>query len=235
MTTRGMHYDFKQKLNKIDSNQYRNLKIPEIDWKLNEALNIFILNQYAPKIERNSGFETSQRNIDSIRPLVKKEFFKTSQIGKKEFLLTLPRDYTFYLSLNAEMKRGSCEPIMTRATFVQHDDYFERTEFYSSSYEWEQVNFRFVDKGVVLYSDGSFNIDRVELTYLRKHSYIHNAQDFLPTGSYKLDDGTILTGMVNCELPDFTHSEIVDIAVLVSTGDLQKPDFEIKKFKTLIN
>jgi hypothetical protein len=37
MTAREMHYDFKQKLNKIDSQKHRNLKVPEIDWKLNEA------------------------------------------------------------------------------------------------------------------------------------------------------------------------------------------------------
>ena len=42
MTIQEMHYDFKMKLNKIDSEQYRNLRIPEIDWKLNEALEIFI-------------------------------------------------------------------------------------------------------------------------------------------------------------------------------------------------
>ena len=37
-----MHYDLKLKLNKLDSNQYRNLLVPEIDWVLNEAETIFI-------------------------------------------------------------------------------------------------------------------------------------------------------------------------------------------------
>ena len=42
MLIEDMHYDFKQKINKIDSQKYRNLRIPEIDWKLNEAQEIFI-------------------------------------------------------------------------------------------------------------------------------------------------------------------------------------------------
>ena len=37
-----MHYDFKKKLNKIDSQQKKNLLIPEIDWTLNEAQNLYV-------------------------------------------------------------------------------------------------------------------------------------------------------------------------------------------------
>jgi len=44
-----MHYDLKVKLNKVDSQQYRNLLIPEIDWALNEAQNIFIKNIAEPR------------------------------------------------------------------------------------------------------------------------------------------------------------------------------------------
>ena len=42
MTIQDMHYDFKKKLNKIDSQQNRNLLIPEIDWTLNEAQELFV-------------------------------------------------------------------------------------------------------------------------------------------------------------------------------------------------
>ena len=42
MNAREMHYDFKQKLNKIDSQKYRDLIVPEIDWKLNEAQEVFV-------------------------------------------------------------------------------------------------------------------------------------------------------------------------------------------------
>ena len=35
-------YDFKMKLNKIDSQQYRNLIIPQVDWILNEGSRNFL-------------------------------------------------------------------------------------------------------------------------------------------------------------------------------------------------
>ena len=49
MSVKDMHYDFKTKLNKLDSNLYRNLQIPEIDRKLNEAMFIFIKSIAEPR------------------------------------------------------------------------------------------------------------------------------------------------------------------------------------------
>ena len=70
MTIKDMHYDFKKKLNKVDSQQYRNLLIPEIDWALNEAQNVFVDIVSEPRLRTNLGFEKSQKNIDDIRTLV---------------------------------------------------------------------------------------------------------------------------------------------------------------------
>ena len=42
MTIQEMHYDVKMKLNKVDSQQYRNLIIPQVDWILNEAQELFV-------------------------------------------------------------------------------------------------------------------------------------------------------------------------------------------------
>ena len=69
-----MHYDFKTKLNKIDSQQYRNLRIPEIDWKLNEAQELFVKMIAKPRLRNHLGFETSQRSVDDIRTIVVKDY-----------------------------------------------------------------------------------------------------------------------------------------------------------------
>ena len=65
-------------------------------------------------------------------------------------------------------------------------------------------------------------------------TYMHNAEAFRG-GTYKLPDGTILTGFSNCELPVVVHSEIVDIAVLLAAGAIQTSDYPIKKDKLNIN
>ena len=58
---------------------------------------------------------------------------------------------------------------------------------------------------------------------------MHNAAAYM-NGTYNLPDGTTLTGTVNSELPVSTYSEIVDIAVLITTGDLI-PDYNVKQAK----
>ena len=59
---------------------------------------------------------------------------------------------------------------------------------------------------------------------------MHNAQKFTG-GKYKKPDGvTILEGKKDCELPPYTHQEIVDIAVMLASGNLI-PDFNIKRDK----
>ena len=91
------------------------------------------------------------------------------------------------------------------------------------------------EEGIKLFTDGTFEIKEVRLNYIIKHAYIHNAQDFLPTGSYKLPSGQVLTGIQNCELPDQTHREIVDIAVLILTNNLELPSYQFKQAKVNLN
>ena len=55
MTIEEQHYDFKMKLNKIDSQQYRNLIIPQIDWLLNEAQELFVKMVSNPRVLLNMG------------------------------------------------------------------------------------------------------------------------------------------------------------------------------------
>jgi hypothetical protein len=236
MNIKEMHYDFKQKLNKIDSQQYRNLRVPEIDWKINEACEIFIKSIAEPRINNHLGFEVNQRTIDDIRTIVINDKVLTAtQIDDTSYFVTLPEDYMFYISANIIMSKGTCKDKIGRAILRQHDDRFETSPFDNSSFEWGEVNIRFYDKGIRVFTDGTFSIKELRLNYIRKHAYIHNAQDFLPTGSYTLPSGQVLTGIQNCELPEHTHREIVDIAVLITSGDLSMADYQLKQAKINLN
>ncbi len=231
-----MHYDFKTKVNKIDSQQYRNLRVPEIDWKLNEAYEIFVKSIAEPRYRNHLGFEVNQRTIDDIRTIVvNNQTLAVTQTGINEYTATLPTQYMFFLSCYVNITKENCGTKKVRARVVQHDDTHEESSFDNSSFEWREVNIRFYDGGIKVFTDGTFTVDNIEINYIRKHAYIHNAQDFLPSGTYNLPDGTALTGFQNCELPEHTHREIVDIAVLITTGELQIPDYQIKQAKLNLN
>ena len=95
------------------------------------------------------------------------------------------------------------------------------------------VNGIFFDGGIKFYDDGTFTINSFCLDYIKTLRYIHNAANFRG-GSYNSLDGTLLTGTVDCELPNHTHREIVDIATLILTGALQIPDYQVKMNKLKI-
>ena len=236
MTIKEMQYDIKFKLNKVDSQQYRNLRIPELDWVINEAYEIFVKSVAEPRTSNYLGFETSQRTIDDIRTIVvnDKNIIPT-KLDNKTYVLSLPQDYMFYIAASVVITKKNCSDRIARAILRQHDDRFESSPFDNSSFEWKEVNIRFYEDGIKLFTDGTFDIKEVKLNYIRKHAYIHNAQDFLPTGSYKLPSGTLLTGSQDCELPIQTHREIVDIAVLILTNNLELPTYQLKQAKVNLN
>jgi len=230
-----MHYDVKVKLNKVDSQQYRNLRIPEIDWALNEAQGIFIKMIAEPrkvKMLFDFGFEKNQRNIDDIRTIVKNnEVVYTKKENDFEYYVELPEDYQFLVHAKAKLAKNNCKDVNASCIVRQHDDEFEFSPFDRSSFEWREVNIRFYDDGIKTFSDGTFSVNSLHLDYIRKPLYMHNAEDFGSTSQYILPDGVTLTGYQDCELPFQTHSEIVDIAVLVLTGQMQYNDYNIKKDK----
>lgn len=225
-----MHYDFKMKLNKVDSQQYKNLLIPEIDWVLNEAQELFVKMVAKPRLKNHLGFESSQRSIDDIRTIV----INNNCLDVVNNTSSLPKGYWHFIGANVEISKGLCKNVKAKLHVRQHDDEFESSPFDKSSFEWRTVNGVFYKDGVEFYTDGTFTVDKFCVSYIKKLEYIHNAKDFR-NGQYKLPSNTLLTGSVNCELPDHTHREIVDIAVLLISGQLQIPDYQVKLNKLSFN
>ncbi len=230
MTISEMHYDFKKKLNKVDSEQNRNLLVPEIDWALNEAQELFIKMVAEPRQRSFLGFEKSQRTIDDIRTIVESEQVVTITNGVAPF----PERYLFFLKAEVLMDKGNCRGVKGRLHVRQHDDEFENSSFDKSSFEWRIVNGLFITEGVKVFDDGTFTNKSLVLSYIRKPSYIHNANAFR-NGTYQLPSGRVLEGTVDCELPEHTHREIVDIAVALVSGELLSNDYQVKLSKLNIN
>lgn len=229
MSIKNMHFEYKKKLNKIDSQQYKNLKIPEIDWVLNEAAELLVKMVAEPRLRNHLGFETSQRSIDDIKTLVRTDI----EYNVSNNIVSLPTDYWYFVKGKLLISKGKCENKKAKLFVRQHDDDFESSPFDRSSFEWREVNGVFNENGIQFFAE-DFTVNKILLSYIRKLGYMHNAEDFGPNG-YNLPSGTTLTGTFDCELPEHTHKEIVDIAVLITTGELQIPDYQIKQAKLGLN
>lgn len=217
MSIEEMAYDVKVKLNKLDSNAFRNLIIPEIDWRLNEALNIYINNAIASK-RPNLGLEINERITGDISPLLVSTTVVTTG------LVPLPSDYRNFVKADATVNKGCT--LNNRVWIVQHEDLSDADYFSKPSFEWEEANGVFNTDGLLVKADGT--IGSVTLYYIKKHPYIHNAEGYSPTGYY-LPSGLLLQGKQDCILNENCHREIVDIVVAMVTAELGLPIDSQKK------
>ena len=236
MSIKNMHYDFKMKFNKVDSQSNRNFLVPEIDWWLNSGVKLFVNIIAEPRLKKQLGFETNQRTIDDIRAIVvtPNEADNANWLTVTGNSVPLPNNYWYFTKGNVRMTKGNCTKIKARVHIQQHDDEFEESTFYKSSFEWRYINALFYDGGLRFFTDGTFTINDFCINYIRKMTYMHNAQAFR-NGTYMLPDGTVLTGFEDCELPEVLHSEIVDLAVLLASGAIQTSDYPLKKDLLNIN
>lgn len=224
-----MHYMFKLKLNKGDSQNFRNFLVPEIDLFLNEAQTIFVKTIAEPRFRTQLGFETNHRTIEDIRPIVITDASATITSD----VVTLPNNYWYYTKSKCKITKGNCTGLDAKVIVRQHDDDFENNPFYESSFEWREVNAVFNKDGIKLYPK-NFTVSDFKLSYIKKPAYIHDAESHSGSGYVSLSQGT-LTGFQNSELPIDTHAEIVDIAVMIATGVLQIPDLQTKIEKLKLN
>jgi len=239
MTIKEMHYDYKQKLNKIDSQKFRGLKVPEIDWKLNEAQELIVKIIAQPRLNSQVGFEVGQRTIDDIRTIVldqkPSEYLVAKVYDESSYIVGLPDDYWFLAKTKIIASKGDCKNVLLYDSKpVQHDDNSESSMFDKSSFEWRTANYRFNREGIRVFTDTTFIIDKVGLEYLIKPEPMYNAEDWTG-GSYKTLNGKVYTGTKDCGLPEGIHRSIVDLAVMLTANDLNLPDYQLKQNKVKIS
>lgn len=249
MTVQEMHYDFKIKFNKLDSNDYRDFQVPEIDWLLNEAQEVFLKQRYGINNTTQKGFEGSQKRIDDLRNLVMKNvsLSPVNQVALDpvSYEAELPDNYIFAIRVQSVVTKTSCPDKTLVCKPTQHDDLSNclLDPNYNPSYEWGEMPVVYgtlssnaADANRIFgYTDGSFTVTSFILDYLREPARIAFPGG-VPGGQYILPDGsTIVLPNQDCELPEHTHREIVDIATLIAAGDINHPGYQVKAAKTSIN
>jgi hypothetical protein len=230
MNMSEMHYHFKRKINKIDSQKRRNFVVPEIDTFINEAIYFFVKMVAFPRVRGHYSFEKTQRSIDDVRTLVTKATLLSN--GRKTY--ALPVNYWHYLSGEMIASKGNCKLKKLTVQIKQHDDTFEKSPFDKSSFEWGEVNALFVGNNLEIFLEDAVQINEIIVRYLKLPTKVHNAAAFT-NNTYTDLRGNVLTGVVNCELPEHTHEEIVDIAVALASGDLSNEDYGNKLNKIKFN
>lgn len=228
MKVQDMHYDFKMKFNKIDSQQNRNLKIPEIDWLLNESADIFVKLIAYPRKFSHLGFEVNTKSTEDIRDVV----VLNEELSVENNLVEFPENFKYFLKGKVTASKGSCK--LEKLSFIPHqiDDGAESSLNNSSSFEWREVIGNFQKNGISLLVE-DFEVNKFYLSYIEKTPYICFPSGF-PGGSYTTPGGNVLTEDQDCVLKG-SEREIVDIAVMLASGQIQASDYSVKKDKLSVN
>ena len=237
MDIREWHYDFKTKLNKIDSLDRPDLLPHQIDWILNEAIEVFIKSRYGISNNKRQGFEVTQKRIDDLKTLVIKcptpiqpglpvTLVNTSEGLYEAKLDDLVFDYLYLVRVEAALSKSNCNKTV-QLVLTQHDDLSPalRDSFVRPSFEWGEVP-AVLARGVnpplstngsiFIYTGNQFTLVNVYPEYIKKPEKVS-------IGGYVYLDGSVV-GTVESDMPEHTHREIIDIAVYLASTNIQIPE-----------
>ena len=244
MTVEEMHYEFTARFNSQSSEQQKSYLIPEVDNLLNIAQEVFINSKVYPRFSQiGSAVESTNRIIDDLRTIMTtKDVIATNGVVVLNSLIiyggiTPAPELKYFISAIAIVKCDGCdEGVAMKVNVHRHYDNLLSNSLYNTSYAWREII------GVI--EDNSLKLDlndknktlpltctQVKLSYIRKPLRISNAANFGSGGNigYYIDNVTLLNTNQNCELPENTHNEIVDLAVVLAARNVSSIEAAMKQ------
>jgi hypothetical protein len=241
MDVNSLHYEFKLKMDRVDSLSQQDFNVAEIDWLLNEAQLVFVKRRYSGLSNpKQRGFENTQKRIDDLSTLVIKYPEQPPltatllDTGVYEVVLAdTVAPYLFlvdaYTDLNVD---ADCIIRGVPLKFIQHDD-IRRTlkdPFNEPSLEFIPYNIGRSSSGsgssIYVYG-GKLPASYINSVYIEYVKYPSR----ISFGGYQYING-VTYSTATSELPEQTHSELVDIACELAALNIENPEYiQLKQLK----
>lgn len=205
-------YEFKLALNKVNRQDNVNIPIEDIIVYLNKAQVSWIKTKLNPNNVYKAGFESIRKRIDDLQILketnIELQPVKTNDLLHKGYNCSLgpAKDYMFYVSSYSVGKNSTCEGVLTN-DLIRSGDLTTRylDVNHSPSFEWRTTLATLGEDSLQVYTDGSFEITKVFINYLRYPRKIDSQ------GYTKFDGSNSINQ--DCELPFYAKDDLVDLAV----------------------
>lgn len=232
MTITEWNILFEVFLDKIDSEALPEFTDEEKDVLYNEAIERFVKNRYSPKTIQvgkqsyvtDKGFEQSQKRIDDLRTLVQTVYptitgYPYAENAYRADLtdlyvdeaLTTPStsEYYFFTRINPLVSNDVCSKYINKTKLVEHDDlnyvlddpFNKPTGMYPVMY--------FEDSDIILLVGDNYTVDACRVTCIKK--------------PIQVNSGTYGSPLVECDLPEHTHREIIQLAVQIGLEGIESP------------
>ena len=230
-----MHWLFKDRFNRLDSNHYEDLTPARIDNRLQNAINFFV-EHYAQS--NQLPFESTQSRLDMISTLVvRSEPVQPTLISDNLYEVRLDNlSYEYKHLVRASIKCSDQDAGIVSVRIIKHDDLTHslNDEFQKPNIAWKRV-LGTIGKNtnndntssLFIYTDGL--IDTVYIDYIRKPVEVffggYNTLEYLDCQNSGGVDCSQYNSNgddpVHCDIAEGYHDLIVDFAVREAWRNIQ--------------
>jgi hypothetical protein len=207
----------KQRLNKLDSQDYDNITCWQVVESFNKAQVEWVRRQLHGVNLTKEGDEQSTRRKDDLQVLLDKNTISNLTDKGDYSFVSLPVDYLQWKRVDVFAQKDCCDKRRMVIYLAEEGNVslLLRDKLKQPSFEWAETFATLIDNDINIYTNGEFNIPEVQLTYYRQPIKIQilNCSD-----PYT---GLISTSNVECEFKDDIIELIIDEAVSILAGDIE--------------
>jgi len=207
----------KQRINKLDSQDYDNIECWQIVEAFNKAQVEWSRRQLHGINVVKEGDEQSTRRKDDLQVLLNKATL-TNAIDKGDYsFVNIPENYLQWKRVDVFAQKDCCDKRRMVIYLAEEGNVsiLLRDKLKQPSFEWAETFATLINNDINIYTNGEFNIQEVEFTYYRQPIKIQIQGC--------VDPYTNLQSTVNvpCEFKDDIIELIIDEAVSIIAGDIE--------------
>jgi hypothetical protein len=206
----------KQRINKLDSNDYDNIECWQIVESFNKAQVEWARRQLHGINQVREGDEQSTRRKDDLQVLL---VTNTLGLTNKEYYFrgTIPDDYLQWKRVDVFANKECCDKRRMTVYLAEEGNLNQllRDKAKQPNFEWAETFATLKGNGVNIYTNGEFDIQSAELIYYRQPRKIQILNCVDPY------TGVASTAEVQCEFKDDIIELIIDEAVAILAGDIE--------------
>ena len=206
----------KQRLNKLDSQDYDNITCWQVVESFNKAQVEWARRQLHGINVVKEGDEQSTRRKDDLQALLLKEPLSTSKVGIY-YEGDIPGDYLQWKRVDIYAKKECCDKRRMTVYLAEEGNLNQllRDKSKQPNFEWAETFATLINNTVHLYTNDEFDVEDAFLTYYRQPRKIQI------TGCSDPYTGVISATEVECEFKDDIIELIIDEAVSILAGDIE--------------
>ena len=216
MTNSVITVKMKQRLNKLDSQDYDNIECWQIVESFNKAQVEWTRRQLHGINATREGDEQSTRRKDDLQVLL---VTNGLNLFNKEYYFrgTIPTDYLQWKRVDVYAKKGCCDKRRMTVYLAEEGNLNQllRDKAKQPNFEWAETFATLKGNGVNIYTNGEFEVQSSELIYYRQPIKIQIQ------GCVDPYTGVASVVEVNCEFKDDIIEVIIDEAVAILAGDIE--------------